>query len=163
MRVLQSQSTSMLAAKIRKRSIKGKLRPGPSTRFGNGSACSPSRAGRGSSAAYKSQKRPDCVECTVRNMKKQRIDDCRQGADRSLVRLTEPYSVGELIILQSVLDGSGIPYVVRHANMSSLYPGVPALRPQVYVEKRDLPRAEYLLGRLRLEVRDVSDGIVERG
>lgn len=80
-----------------------------------------------------------------------------------LVRLTEPYNVGELVILQSLLDGSGIQYVVRHANVSSLYPGVPALTPQVYVEAGDLPRAEHLLGRLRLEVREISEEIAEEG
>ena len=81
----------------------------------------------------------------------------------SLVRLTEPYNVGELVILQSVLAGSGIHYIVRHANMSSLYPGVPALTSQVYVEECDLPRAEHLLNRLRLEVRVVSDGVAGKG
>ncbi|HJT22042.1 MAG TPA: DUF2007 domain-containing protein [Nitrospira sp.] len=81
----------------------------------------------------------------------------RRNPATTLVRLADMYSVGELVILQSLLDGSGIRYVVRHANVSSLYPGVPALTPQMYVEARDLPRAEHLLNRLRLEVREVSD------
>ncbi|HEU4686303.1 MAG TPA: DUF2007 domain-containing protein [Nitrospira sp.] len=91
-------------------------------------------------------------------MKKQRSSD-----RRALVRLGEAYSVGELAILQSLLEGSGIPYVVRHAHVSSLYPGVPALTPQIYVDEREIGRAERLLGRLRLEVRDVSDELPERG
>ncbi len=84
----------------------------------------------------------------------------RRHAATTLVRLADMHSVGELVILQSLLDGSGIRYVVRHANVSSLYPGVPALTSQVYVEARELARAEHLLNRLRLEVREVSD---ERG
>ncbi|MBA5865904.1 MAG: DUF2007 domain-containing protein [Nitrospira sp. CR1.3] len=81
----------------------------------------------------------------------------------SLIRLAELYSPGELLMLQSLLDGSGIAYVLRHANMSSLYPGIPALTSQVFVEERELPRAEHLLDRLRLEVRDVSDEIPGSG
>ena len=73
----------------------------------------------------------------------------------SLVRLSEPYNTGELAILQSLLAGCGIEYVVRHANVGSLYPGVPELNPYVMVEERDLPRVEELLSRLRLNVREV--------
>ena len=73
----------------------------------------------------------------------------------SLVRLAEPYNLGELAILQSLLGGCGIDYVVRHANVGSLYPGVPELNSYVLVEERDLPRAERLLSRLRLDVREV--------
>ena len=80
----------------------------------------------------------------------------------NLVRLAEPYNPGELMMLQSLLDGSGIEYVMRHANVSSLYPGIPALTCQVFVEEKDLPRAEHLLGRLRLEVREVVDEIPDR-
>ena len=58
----------------------------------------------------------------------------------NLVRLAEPYNVGELILLQSLLEGSGIAYLIRHANISSLY----------------YPRAEKILQRLRLDVREVT-------
>jgi hypothetical protein len=75
----------------------------------------------------------------------------------SLIRLAEPYNLGELVMLQSLLDGSGIAYVVRHANVSSLYPGIPALTSQIFVEERDFARAEHLLDRLRLEVREVAE------
>jgi hypothetical protein len=74
----------------------------------------------------------------------------------SLVRLTEPYNMGELVMLQSLLEGSGIEYVIRHAHVSSLYPGVPALNSHVMVEEHDYPRAELLLQRLRVDVREVS-------
>ncbi|MGE5712051.1 MAG: DUF2007 domain-containing protein [Nitrospira sp.] len=74
----------------------------------------------------------------------------------SLVRLTEPYNMGELVMLQSLLEGSGIEYVIRHAHVSSLYPGVPALNSHVMVEEEDYPRAELLLQRLRVDVREVS-------
>lgn len=75
----------------------------------------------------------------------------------SLVRLAEPYNLGEQVMLQSLLDGSGIEYLVRDAHMSSLYPGIPALTSKIFVDERDLPRAEHLLGRLRLSVREISD------
>jgi Putative prokaryotic signal transducing protein len=74
----------------------------------------------------------------------------------SLVSLTEPYNLGELILLQSLLEGSGIEYVVQHAHMGSLYPGVPGLNSCVMVDEDDQPRAELLLRRLRLDVREVS-------
>jgi hypothetical protein len=74
----------------------------------------------------------------------------------SLVRLTEPYNMSELVILQSLLDGNGIAYSIRHAYVSSLYPGIPALNSHVLVEERDYQRAEFLLQRLRTDVRDVS-------
>jgi hypothetical protein len=74
----------------------------------------------------------------------------------NLVRLAEPYSVGELVLLQSLLEGSGIGYVIRHANVSSLYPGVPGLNSHVMVEERDYARAEAILQRLRLDVREVT-------
>ncbi len=74
----------------------------------------------------------------------------------NLIRLTEPHNVGELIMLQSLLEGSGIAYLVRHANVSSLYPGLPGLTPRVMVAEKDYPRAEAILQRLRLDVREVT-------
>lgn len=79
--------------------------------------------------------------------------------DMNLVRLAEPYNVGELVLLQSLLEGSGIAYLIRHANVSSLYPGVPGLNSHVMVEERDYPRAEAILQRLRLDVREVTGDI----
>ena len=65
--------------------------------------------------------------------------------------------MGELAMLQSLLDGSGIEYVIRHAHVGSLYPGVPALTSRVMVDEHDYQRAEEILRRLRLDVRDVSE------
>jgi hypothetical protein len=74
----------------------------------------------------------------------------------NLVRLTEPHNIGELILLQSLLESSGIAYQIRHANVSSLYPGLPGMTSHVMVEERDYPRAEAILQRLRLDVREVT-------
>jgi len=74
----------------------------------------------------------------------------------AMVRLTEPQSLGELAIVKSLLDSNGIPYVVHHEHVSSLYPGIPFLGSKVMINSVDLARAELLLSRLRLEVRDVS-------
>ena len=74
----------------------------------------------------------------------------------SMIRLTEPQSLGELAIVKSLLDGNGIPYVVHHEHVSSLYPGIPFLSSKVMINPVDLSRAELLLSRLRLEVREVS-------
>jgi hypothetical protein len=74
----------------------------------------------------------------------------------SMIPLTEPHSLAELAIVKSLLDGNGIPYVVHHEHVSSLYPGIPFLGSKVMIDPVDLSRAELLLSRLRLEVRDVS-------
>ena len=74
----------------------------------------------------------------------------------SMIRLTEPHSLGELAIVKSLLESNGIPYIVHHEHVSSLYPGIPFLGTKVMVDPVDLSRAELLLSRLRLEVRDVS-------
>ena len=74
----------------------------------------------------------------------------------AMVRLTEPQSLGELAIVKSLLDSNGIPYVVHHEHVSSLYPGIPFLGSKVMINSIDLARAKLLLSRLRLEVRDVS-------
>jgi hypothetical protein len=74
----------------------------------------------------------------------------------SLIRLTEPHNLGELAIVKSLLESNGIPYVVHHEHVSSLYPGIPFLSSKVMIDPVDLSRAELLLSRLRLEVRDVS-------
>jgi len=74
----------------------------------------------------------------------------------SMIRLTEPQSMGELAMITSLLEGSGIPYVIQNEHVSSLYPGLPILNSRVMVDERDQVNAEMLLSRLRLEVRDVS-------
>lgn len=73
-----------------------------------------------------------------------------------MIRLTEPQSMGELAMITSLLEGSGIGYVVHNEHMSSLYPGLPILTSCILVDEGDQSRAEVLLSRLRLAVRDVS-------
>ena len=73
-----------------------------------------------------------------------------------MIRLTEPQSMGELAMITSLLEGSGIAYLVQNEHMSSLYPGLAILNSSVMVDERDQVNAEMLLSRLRLEVRDVS-------
>lgn len=74
----------------------------------------------------------------------------------SFVRLTEPFNMSEQIILQSLLEGNGIAYWIHHEYVSSLYPGIPALTSHVLVQEEDYRRAELLLQRLRIDVREVS-------
>ena len=73
-----------------------------------------------------------------------------------MIRLTEPQSMGELAIITSLLEGSGIAYMVQNEHVSRLYPGLPILNSYVMVDESDQIRAEVLLSRLRLAVRDVS-------
>lgn len=72
-----------------------------------------------------------------------------------LIPLAHSYDINELILLQSLLDGSGIEHVVRHANICSLYPGLPGFGSQVLVRDYDVLRAKDLLFRLKLDVREV--------
>ena len=74
----------------------------------------------------------------------------------SMIRLTEPQSMGELAMITSLLEGSGIVYMIQNEHVSSLYPGLPILNSYVMVDESDQIRAEVLLSRLRLAVRDVS-------
>ncbi|MEO5955601.1 MAG: DUF2007 domain-containing protein [Nitrospiraceae bacterium] len=68
----------------------------------------------------------------------------------------EPQSMGELAMVTSLLEGSGIGYLLQNEHVSSLYPGLPILNSRVMVDERDRLSADLLLSRLRLEVRDVS-------
>jgi hypothetical protein len=74
----------------------------------------------------------------------------------SMIRLTEPQNMGELAMITSLLEGSGIAYMVQNGHVSSLYPGLPILSSHVLVDECNRARAEVLLSRLRLSVRDVS-------
>jgi len=73
-----------------------------------------------------------------------------------MIRLTEPQSMGELAMITSLLEASGIAYMVQNEHMSSLYPGLPILNSSVMVDACDVVNAKVLLSRLWLEVRDVS-------
>ncbi|MGC3972795.1 MAG: DUF2007 domain-containing protein [Nitrospira sp.] len=73
-----------------------------------------------------------------------------------LVSLCEPADVGELALIRSLLDGNGIPYAVQHEHIGALYPGVALLGSRVMVAEGDRQRAEILLSRLALQVREAT-------
>lgn len=73
-----------------------------------------------------------------------------------MICLMEPQNMGELAMVTSLLEGSGIAYLLENEHVSSLYPGLPILNSRVMVDERDRLSADVLLSRLRLEVRDVS-------
>jgi hypothetical protein len=73
-----------------------------------------------------------------------------------MIRLAEPQSMGELAMITSLLEGSGIAYIVQNEHVSSLYPGLPILNSSVMVDACDQVYAEVLLSLLRLEMRDDS-------
>ncbi len=73
-----------------------------------------------------------------------------------LIHLTSAQDVGELALIKSLLDGNHIAYVIHGEHMSSLYPGMPFVGSRVMVEASDHIRAEVLLSRLRLSIREAS-------
>lgn len=73
-----------------------------------------------------------------------------------LIHLTNAQDIGELAMIKSLLDGNRIAYVVHDEHVSSLYPGVPFFVSRVLVEESDWARADVLLSRLRLSVREAS-------
>ncbi len=73
-----------------------------------------------------------------------------------LVSLCEPADVGELALIRSLLDGNGIPYAIQHEHIGALYPGVALLGSRVMVSECDRQRAEILLSRLALQVREAT-------
>ncbi|CUQ67989.1 conserved protein of unknown function [Candidatus Nitrospira inopinata] len=74
-----------------------------------------------------------------------------------MVHLTNAQDAGELAIIKSLLDGNRIAYVIHGEHMSTLYPGVPFFVGRVMVDELDRARAEVLLSRLRLSIRETSD------
>jgi hypothetical protein len=73
-----------------------------------------------------------------------------------MIHLTSAQDVGELAMIKSLLDGNRIAYVVHDEHVSSLYPGVPFFVCRVMVDALEQARAETLLSRLRLSIRDAS-------
>lgn len=73
-----------------------------------------------------------------------------------MIHLTNAQDVGELALIKSLLDGNRIAYVIHGEHMSSLCPGMPFVGSRVLVDVADLARAEVLLSRLRLSIREAS-------
>jgi hypothetical protein len=73
-----------------------------------------------------------------------------------MIHLTSAQDVGELALIKSLLDGNHIAYVIHGEHMSSLYPGMPFVGSRVMVDASDHIRAEVLLSRLRLSIREAS-------
>ena len=73
-----------------------------------------------------------------------------------MIHLTNAQDVGELAMIKSLFDGNRISYVVHGEHVSSLYPGMPFSVSRVMVDAADRARAEVLLGRLRLSIRESS-------
>ncbi len=78
-------------------------------------------------------------------------------SSRKLVPLCDSGDVGELALIKSLLDGNGIAYAVQHEHIGALYPGVALLGSRVMVEECDKQRAEVLLSRLALQVRETTE------
>ena len=70
--------------------------------------------------------------------------------------LTTAHDMGELAIIKSLCEANGISCLFQNEHASSLYPGVLELRCQVMVEESEWERADTLLSRLRLPIRDVT-------
>ncbi|HET9961847.1 MAG TPA: DUF2007 domain-containing protein [Nitrospiraceae bacterium] len=82
----------------------------------------------------------------------------RSSGSRSgrFVTVREPGDAGELAVVKSLLEGNGIAYVVQHEHVGALYPGVPFLSSRVMVAESEKDRAETLLSRLNLQIREMS-------
>ena len=77
-----------------------------------------------------------------------------------MVKLIESYDEGELALIKSLLEGSGIPYFVQNEHFGSLYPGValPFNARVVMVDESDMGRAGTLLGEITAEMRTDDAG-----
>lgn len=73
----------------------------------------------------------------------------------ALTFLANAQNMGELALVKSLFDANGIAYVLFHENVSSLYPGLASFTCRVMVEESDRSRAEVLLSRLRLDLREL--------
>ena len=80
-----------------------------------------------------------------------------RSSSAKLVTLCEPGDVGELALIKSLLDGNGILYAVQHEHIGALYPGVSLLSSRVMVAEGEKQRAEILLSRLALQIREATE------
>ncbi len=72
--------------------------------------------------------------------------------------LTTAQDLGELAIIKSLCEANSISCLFQHEHISSLYPGCSALLCQVLVDEADWDRADVLLRRLRMPLREVEPG-----
>ena len=70
--------------------------------------------------------------------------------------LTTAQDIGELGIIKSLCEANGMSCLFQDEHVSSLYPGVLELRCQVMVEESEWERADTLLSRLRLPIREIT-------
>ena len=70
--------------------------------------------------------------------------------------LITAHDMGELAIIKSLCEANNIPCLFQDEHVSSLYPGVLDLRCQVLVDESEWKRADTLLSRLRLPIREVT-------
>ncbi|UVT17272.1 MAG: DUF2007 domain-containing protein [Nitrospira sp.] len=75
---------------------------------------------------------------------------------RRMIHLINAQDIGELAMIKSLLDGNRIAYVVHGEHVSSLYPGMPFFVSRILVDAVDRVRAEVLLSRLRLSIRETT-------
>ncbi len=85
------------------------------------------------------------------------MEQSARANSTKLVALCEPGDVGELALIKSLLDGNGILYVVQHEHIGALYPGVSLLCSRVMVAEGEKQRAEILLSRLALQIREATE------
>ena len=85
----------------------------------------------------------------------------RHHPENSTTRVTlwKRGDVGGRALSKSLLDGNGIAYTVQHEHVGALYPGVALLGSRVMVEERDKQRAEVLLSRLALHIRETTGDV----
>jgi Putative prokaryotic signal transducing protein len=75
--------------------------------------------------------------------------------------LTTAHDIGELAIIKSLCEANGMPCLFQDEHVSSLYPGVLEMRCQVMVDESEWERADMLLSRLRLPIREVAPASYE--
>lgn len=70
--------------------------------------------------------------------------------------LTTAQDLGELAIIKGLCEVNKISCCFQHEHIGSLYPGCAAMQCRVLVEDDDWDRADTLIRRLRLPLREVE-------